>query len=294
MMLSNDDIKDMRAFLDRLTRRADAVSSFLWDSFSRTLRGMLTNYKGQAGNERQARARLIQELNGALCSKCIYEERRFAGVHVTDYSRRLARQKLRPEDLARVNRLLLEQAYPEISRNAYLQRLEWLEIDAVVARPISIRPMEGIKQRILDRIGMGLYPERVIDGVLRKSDYVLTVNFTRRGTQRVVAALGTWARKEARRFPRAARAKAAEPPFDCLKWLAAYRLEHARRKADVSFETVQTVLREHEKQQPVECAEPTLPIYDNHGGWSRAKAKAKALLEELGSDPNTFEKRILF
>jgi hypothetical protein len=66
--------------------------------------------------------------------------------------------------------------------------------------------------------------------------YVVQPNFSLFGVETVIKELENWARKEAKNYPQAPRAKAAALPFDALKWLAVTRLEDARRETRVSFD----------------------------------------------------------
>jgi hypothetical protein len=294
MMFSIGDIKDLNAFIKRLNKHVDPVSKFLWENFPRALRKTLTAHRRGADNNR-VQTSLVEGLNRILCGDCIYDKDRFTEVPLAEDTRRIAMGGAKGDDLIRLNRMHLEAAFPlEISRNAQIQRLGWAATDAELARPIQIRSMASLKKRILDRIGLGLDPVRVINQVLQASDYVLRANFVRGGTERITADLESWARKEGRKFPRAPRAKAAEPPYAYLKWLAAYRLEEARKKERVSRETVQTTLDEHRKSWPVDKSADTLPIYASQGTWSKVIGCAKDLLDLLNSDPKAFEKKLLF
>ena len=123
-------------------------------------------------------------------------------------------------------------------------------------------------------------------------NYFVRVNFSAAGSEAVVAALTAWAREQAKKFPRRKSAKAAEPPFACLRWLSAWRLDLVRRPAHVSFDDVKFLLAEHERKFPVVNSSPVLPDYSSHGAWSKAKGDAQALRELFETDPKAFEKRL--
>ena len=77
----------------------------------------------------------------------------------------------------------------------------------------------------------------------RQGAYVIRPNFTVFGVEAVIRELKAWARREARNYRQSPRAKAAEPPFDLLKWLAVYRLEEKRREVGITYEAAQESLR---------------------------------------------------
>jgi len=56
--------------------------------------------------------------------------------------------------------------------------------------------------------------------------YVIIPNFQVNGVEAVIAEFERWARAEAKNYPSSRRAKAAELPFDTLKWLAVARRAH--------------------------------------------------------------------
>ena len=124
------------------------------------------------------------------------------------------------------------------------------------------------------------------------SIHLIRANFPMAGSNAVVEALELWARREAKKFPKKKLAKAAEPPFDRLKWLAAYRLDLARVEANRSFTDVQATLKEYQRQFPITPSNPTLPIYASPGAWSKAKGEAGKMLKALESDPVEFERKL--
>jgi hypothetical protein len=294
VMFSPDDFKYPSMFINELAESANPVSKFLWRQFSNATRRGLHTHECGVDNTEYARTALVERLNTVLNGSSIYHERRFADVKLAEETRRRAQQESGGEDLIRLNRMLLEEAFPrDIRRNFQLLLRDVMDWDYWLASPIRIRSLASLKQKLLDRISAGRDPA-VFVGLLRDSDYVVTVNFLRAGTERITSALESWARKEAKKFPRAPQARAAEPPYDCLKWLAANRLEEARQRAGVGFDDVKDALKKHRSKNPAPNSFPTLPIYASHGAWSKAKGDAKRLLDLLESNPKAFEKKLLF
>jgi hypothetical protein len=118
--------------------------------------------------------------------------------------------------------------------------------------------------------------------------YVVVPNFSGSGVEAVIKGFENWARKEARCYPPARHAKAAQLPFDALKWLSVSRLEPARRKARVSFEQAQEALREYRRQNPLADTNDAFPIYSSHGAWSKARAYARRCLNNALRQPDLF------
>lgn len=300
--LAADDFINLPALVQKLKQGADPVSKFLWNNLRAATKELLS-----AGKTNRpcavAQAALIEDLNRILSTDSVYDEARFAGVPLTTITRlmhekppleELERWNPQPKETLRYNRWLLEESYPaEIARNRKLEPLDWRSFYPF-GRATLVLSMARIREQMKERIREEHDPLEVIDLGLGKRHYALSVNFTRGGLEKIKAELAAWVDREAKLFPPARRGKGAEPPYDCLRWLATYRLELARQKSGHSFEAVQTQLREYQRKRALPGAPMVLPVYESHGAWSKAKGQAIGLLERLESDPVAFEKKILF
>jgi hypothetical protein len=115
---SEHEVKDLFGIVDRLRRQADPVSVFLWQSLSNPEQLLLINYQPSAPKSRQAQAVVVQALNKKIGEPCIYEADRFKFVSLRPETTGLMTQNPSGSDLARLNRLLLEDTYPlELSKN---------------------------------------------------------------------------------------------------------------------------------------------------------------------------------
>jgi hypothetical protein len=297
------DLKKPTAFVGKLKKHADPVSMFLWEKLSAETRQNLER-DGDDIPDQPMTIALVNDINMILSQDGFYTEERFAEVNLETRTRLMQRKSPeahlwlyppRPKEIFLNNKKLLEEAYPdEISRNRELQPLNWRAFH-VFGRATLVKPLVRIKELMKDLISNGHAPATVIDQYLNDKAYLLTANFTFGGTQKIIDELETWAIREAGRFPRAKRGKAAEPPYDCLKWLAAYRLDEARHRFGVSLEEVQDALHKylHKHPLPGETSASNLPIYASNGAWSNAKGRAKGLLDLLESNPFAFEDKIL-
>jgi transglutaminase-like putative cysteine protease len=115
-----DDLKDFPAFADKLVRQADPVSVFLWQRLSDEDRLLLKNYEPSGPSLKKAECAVVQALNDLIeiGSPGIYERGRFADVPLPAETAALLNKNPSGAGLSRLNRLLLEDAYPtELSKN---------------------------------------------------------------------------------------------------------------------------------------------------------------------------------
>ncbi len=129
------DVKDTKALVEKLKNSEkdpkNELTQFLWRRFSPEAQQALTNDICLSPKGKTHQQILIDELNRLLQTDfkevCIYDEQRFAqarridseqrGVAESEWPsstlRKLVREDLRGEDLIRLNRLLLQAAYPD-------------------------------------------------------------------------------------------------------------------------------------------------------------------------------------
>jgi len=113
------DIKDFTAFARRLAQPTNELCRFLWDNCSPETRGGLALVAGgqrppDARRLREIRSRLIVDLNRLIQKGPIFEARRFADVKLsTETAAALATQP-QGRELWRLNRKLLEDAFPDM------------------------------------------------------------------------------------------------------------------------------------------------------------------------------------
>ena len=113
-LFSVGDFIDLPAFVAKL-RTQDPISKCLWNQFSASTQGVLTSATSTPEEQKLA---LVQALDNILKGVLIYETVRFAGVALSPETLALRSQNPRGKDLIRLNRLLLEDAYPlEIAKS---------------------------------------------------------------------------------------------------------------------------------------------------------------------------------
>jgi SAM-dependent methyltransferase len=115
---SMSEITDARMLAGKLREPShnDLVSAFLRKLLSPGTRDLLS--KGVVNSDLQLKRVLWQELDGIIRSTALYDANRFSNTPLSPETQKLREQNPRGEKLIRLNRRLLEDAYPqEIYRN---------------------------------------------------------------------------------------------------------------------------------------------------------------------------------
>ena len=122
-LLRIGDLKDPAHLMLRLQEGRDPLSQHLRGQLSYALQQEVTEYDGTSTPSEAVQRSLTDELNRILRGASLYEEQRFKSVKLTDETRKLVAQNPQGDGLIRLNRALLEDAYPqEIAKN---QKYSW-------------------------------------------------------------------------------------------------------------------------------------------------------------------------
>lgn len=105
------DVKDRLLLAKTLREHADPVSQFLWDRFSSDSKSVLAQDAPLTDDQTE---RLVRQLNDALRGGPFYDASRFSKVKMTEETQALLKEDPKPEAFVRLNRLLLDDAFPEI------------------------------------------------------------------------------------------------------------------------------------------------------------------------------------
>lgn len=112
------DFLDPAGLCRKLKEGADPVSNYLSANFSPTMRQLLDQYTPAQQPTLELLNTLVDEFNVVLKRPSLYEQRRFALTSLREDIWSLAGQAPQDEDLLRLNRMLLEDAYPnEIAKS---------------------------------------------------------------------------------------------------------------------------------------------------------------------------------
>lgn len=118
-VFTSKDLKDLPAFSDRLRRKADPVSAWLWEKLDPGAQAYLQPLVPDSGT---LQTRLVENLNRIIAEKDFFDAKRYEEVTLRCDTKYLLNSAQRagsdnPTKALRLNRLLLEDAYPaELSR----------------------------------------------------------------------------------------------------------------------------------------------------------------------------------
>ncbi len=107
--LAVKDVADLPSLVSKL-RAATPLSQHLFKQLSTKTQELLSNY--QHGADTELMQALLIDLNAVICGPPLYEEERFEKVDLSPETRELLKRAPEGEDLQRLNRLLLQDAYP--------------------------------------------------------------------------------------------------------------------------------------------------------------------------------------
>src|SRR4030095_10812665 len=107
-----DHILDSASLVKKLQAASDPVSKYVQSRLSDATRALLEQFDGTASPSDELVKALVADLNQLLFDESLYEGERFARLPLSDEVIQLAAQPRQGDSLVRLNRLLLEAAYP--------------------------------------------------------------------------------------------------------------------------------------------------------------------------------------
>ncbi len=121
------DLVDLQSFAFKLKVPVDPVSQFIQTNLSAPTLVLLTAYSG--GTNDTLHAALIADLNILIGNGSIYDPVRFAGVTLSPESQYILGRSPAGEDLVRLNRYLIRDAYPaEFAPDVFPQLNQWFHV----------------------------------------------------------------------------------------------------------------------------------------------------------------------
>jgi len=106
-----DSFSNAAAFVNKIKASADPVSQYFNSQFSPRTRDLLAQSPGAQPPSTALLDSLIGEMNNVIRTKQIFSAERFAGMKLREQTAALARSGPEADNLVRLNRLLLEDAY---------------------------------------------------------------------------------------------------------------------------------------------------------------------------------------
>ena len=110
--LPSGSITDPAAFAGKLAKGSDAVSVFLRGRLQDSVKADLAAYSDSNANAKAVISALSKDLNEVIYGPSIYDKARFGNVVLRPETAQMLQQNPRGQQLARLNKLLLEDAYP--------------------------------------------------------------------------------------------------------------------------------------------------------------------------------------
>jgi hypothetical protein len=151
------DVKDSRALARKFASPTDPVSTFIHSRLKAKNQKLLAAADSAKAND--LRNALLDELNRLLPSSELFSEERFASVQLKEETRRTAAQKPKGDKLVKLNRALLEQAFPQelTPRPTYPYYPSWLHT-VLSCGVIALLIFMALKQKTVS--GSNLIPAR--------------------------------------------------------------------------------------------------------------------------------------
>ncbi|WP_333655717.1 LptE family protein [Dissulfurispira sp.] len=113
LLLTASDIKDLESLIVKLYEPEDPVSLYLRGQLSPSTRQMLHEYAESKVSQDKIKPVLVDELNTVIQGISIFDEKRFAHIALTEETKNLIKQNPGGLERMRLNRLLMEEAYPD-------------------------------------------------------------------------------------------------------------------------------------------------------------------------------------
>ncbi|MCG8353890.1 MAG: phage tail protein [Chloroflexales bacterium] len=140
-LLSTADFANLPDMVVRLTQRSDPVSRYLYGRLSAGTLKRLEQYKRASLSLAELERALLDDLNCMLQAGPLYTEPVFAQLDLTDAVRALIAQKPHGTALIRLNRLLIEAAYPGAFKHHETSTLKTLTFSRA-GQHVAVNPTE--------------------------------------------------------------------------------------------------------------------------------------------------------
>jgi hypothetical protein len=109
--LSAGQITDQAAFVGKLASGSDAVSAFLRGQLEDSVKVSLATYLTSNADAKTVMSTLVKDLNQIISGPSIYDKARFSNIALRPETEELLKQNPHGQQLARLNKLLLEDIY---------------------------------------------------------------------------------------------------------------------------------------------------------------------------------------
>jgi len=110
--LSASQIADQAAFIGKIANASDSVSTFLRGQLEDTVKARVATYSASNVDAKELMSAFVKDLNRVISGQSIYDSARFSKIALRPETEDLLKQNPQGQHLARLNKLLLEDAYP--------------------------------------------------------------------------------------------------------------------------------------------------------------------------------------
>jgi fucose permease len=119
--ISAGEVVDAQSLAGKLGQPARPLDAWLSSQLSPDAQKALSNWQSQAADPKSQLKALLKGMNKVIGGPSIFEEQRFRGISLRDATKELIGQNPQDSSAERLNRLLIEDAYPaEVSGNPLL------------------------------------------------------------------------------------------------------------------------------------------------------------------------------
>ena len=129
--LASGGITDPASFAAKLTSGTDAISVFLRGHLQSSLKPDLAAYSASNADAKTVISALVKDLNQLISGPSIYDRARFSATVLRPETAQLVKRNPSGQELARLNKLLLEDAYPGELARSYITG--WVVKDGAMA-----------------------------------------------------------------------------------------------------------------------------------------------------------------
>ncbi|GEM_PF-3553688 len=113
-LFNEKDFSELIFIVTSLREKNNPVACLLFEKLSTDMKRQVEKFNYSTRKSGSFEKALTDEINRILSGPCIYDRDRFAGVELFWHTRELLDKNLSGGDLARLNRMLLEDAFPDL------------------------------------------------------------------------------------------------------------------------------------------------------------------------------------
>jgi hypothetical protein len=158
-LLMSDDVTDARGFYETVKARGDPISEFIYERLGGRLQAAMADPRYNEEVPQRILDRFVARVSSRLRTARLYSRERFGGIPLPPETVRLAESRPTGRSLVRLNRQLLEAAYPDFIRKAE-------PVQAPIARDLLVLPIGALAYGALFLLLATLLRKPMMVGIL--------------------------------------------------------------------------------------------------------------------------------